>query len=575
MKPAALSSTRTELRERDTVTEGRRRPPASLILAFAIPLILLLPFSNKAFHIDDPAYLWTARHLLESPLDFYGFDANWFGRDQPMYEINQNPPGLPYTLALVGRFTGFGEFPMHLVTAFFASLFCGGTWLLAERLCRHPMLASLVALFSPVTLVSGNLVMTDIPMLACFVWAVYLWIRAAKSCKPGGYFLASLCIALAMFYKYFGLTALPLVLAYSLVRERRLGRWAFHLILPSLAFAAYQLWTQQLYGFSMFAGAATFAREFSHNSDFDFMRPRVLIGMSFAGGTLIGSLSFVPYLWSKRVLAGGIAVAAAAMGGVYFYSETLLYRADPSPEIIGLLSLHYAIFVLITVQMFSIAVSDLRRTRSPESLLLFLWLLGTFLFATYLNWSITARTVLPMIVPGAILLVRRLERLEGPRPFLGTFKPYALLLPALILSLWVTYGDYAFADTGRRAADHFARVDEEYPARYWFEGHFGFQYYMQEHGIPYFTKDRETDIRLNDRIAHPTWSSVQPRYNRRFARAYPQLGLVYPNPTLITTQHPLRCAGFYTSLFGPLPYFIGPTLPVEYMVYHVGNYEDP
>jgi hypothetical protein len=34
--------------------------------------------------------------------------------------------------------------------------------------------------------------------------------------------------------------------------------------------------------------------------------------------------------------------------------------------------------------------------KSADALLLLLWIVGTFCFATFFNWSITARTFLPM-----------------------------------------------------------------------------------------------------------------------------------------------------------------------------------
>ena len=63
---------------------------------------LLAPFVGKAFHIDDPIFLWTAEQIVQAPADFFGFAVNWYGVSEPMHMINKNPPLVSYYLALVG-----------------------------------------------------------------------------------------------------------------------------------------------------------------------------------------------------------------------------------------------------------------------------------------------------------------------------------------------------------------------------------------------------------------------------------------------------------------------------------------
>ena len=37
---------------------------------------VLAPFLNKAFHIDDPLFLWMAQQIAHHPGDPYGFAVN-------------------------------------------------------------------------------------------------------------------------------------------------------------------------------------------------------------------------------------------------------------------------------------------------------------------------------------------------------------------------------------------------------------------------------------------------------------------------------------------------------------------
>ena len=58
----------------------------------------LLPFADKAFHMDDPQFLWPAQQILSHPADFYGFSINWFWTELPMAEATSNPPLTAYVM---------------------------------------------------------------------------------------------------------------------------------------------------------------------------------------------------------------------------------------------------------------------------------------------------------------------------------------------------------------------------------------------------------------------------------------------------------------------------------------------
>src|ERR1051326_2115695 len=147
-----------------------------LLLAIATALALL-PFVNKAFTMDDPLFGWSAQWIADHPLDPYGFALNWYGRTQPMREVMQNPPLTSYALAAAATVTGWNEPTLHVVFGLFAFAAVAGTWSLARRMTERPLLAALLTLAMPFFLVSATNVMSDVPMLACFVWALALWRR--------------------------------------------------------------------------------------------------------------------------------------------------------------------------------------------------------------------------------------------------------------------------------------------------------------------------------------------------------------------------------------------------------------
>jgi hypothetical protein len=98
-----------------------------------------------------------------------------------MYEINKNPPGVSYFIALAASIVGWGEIALHAI--FLAPLLAlsAGTYLLAGEL-RPPgssepnrmlaTVATLAAMVSPAILVSSSNVIADTLTLALYTWAL-------------------------------------------------------------------------------------------------------------------------------------------------------------------------------------------------------------------------------------------------------------------------------------------------------------------------------------------------------------------------------------------------------------------
>src|SRR5579864_2858825 len=85
----------------------------ALAILAALTVLTLAPFLNKAFCMDDPLFLWSARQIQAHPLDFYGCQVNWYGESSPLYEVSKNPPLVCYYLALVGTLFGWNEIALH------------------------------------------------------------------------------------------------------------------------------------------------------------------------------------------------------------------------------------------------------------------------------------------------------------------------------------------------------------------------------------------------------------------------------------------------------------------------------
>src|SRR6185369_11235314 len=132
-------------------------PPAlhGMLLA-ALTLAVLLPFIGKAFHIDDPLFIWCARHVRSHPFDVFGFDVNWNGLPASMSQVTRNPPLAVYYLALVGAVFGWSEAALHAGFLLPAVALVLGTYSLARSFCSRFEWAALATVTAPVFLVSST-----------------------------------------------------------------------------------------------------------------------------------------------------------------------------------------------------------------------------------------------------------------------------------------------------------------------------------------------------------------------------------------------------------------------------------
>jgi hypothetical protein len=528
----------------------------------------LAPFMGKAFHVDDPLFLWTAQHIRTHPFDFYGFQVNWYQTPEPMWAITKNPPLACYYLALVGGACGWGEVPLHLAFLVWPVGVAWGTYRLAERLCTRPLFAGLAAVLTPVFLVSATSLMCDLMMLCLWVWAVLLWARGLDRDRGGLLlWLSALLIALSALTKYFGVSLIPLLFAYSLARRRGFGRWLWPLLLPLAILVAYQLWTQKLYGRGLLLDAASFAQGTRSRADHAGEAQR-LIGLIFLGGCVTTALCYTPLVWSRRAGVLGAAVAAALIA---FLAHEKAVGPHSLADASGLLwpaVIQAGLFGAAGLGVLALAVADLSSRRDSASLLLFLWVAGTFAFAAWLNWAMNGRSILPVVPAAGILLMRRLDDRRGPARA-GEWRAVGWpLVPAAALALAVTWADYRWANSARTAAEQILTTDRPAGGTLWFQGHWGFQYYMEKGGA------RPWDFRLprllvGDVIVVPRNNWPVPGVAIDSARvrvdnvATIQLR---PCPWLALQDRAVK-AGFYVEQgFGPLPYAFGAVPPEEYTV---------
>jgi tetratricopeptide (TPR) repeat protein len=226
--------------------------------------------------------------------------------------------------------------------------------------------------------------------------------------------------------------------------------------------------------------------------------------------------------------------------------------------------LQIAVLAGAGLHVLALATIEWWQRRDAITTVLVLWILGGFVFATLLNWTISSRSLLPIVPAVAILIARRLERIPASKENWLVAWP---LISSLAISIALAFADLSFVNSARTAAHE---ICEKYSAagrQLWFQGHWGFQYYMQELGARPVDFERST-LQAGDVLAVPVNGSnttfpaaeaVETAHSREYE----------VSEWLNTMQ--LGISGFYTADCGPLPFAFGLTPPERYYVFKLAQ----
>ncbi|HEV2715256.1 MAG TPA: glycosyltransferase family 39 protein, partial [Terriglobales bacterium] len=353
-------------------------------LLAASTTLCLLPFSGRAFHIDDTLFIWVAQNIAKHPFNPYGFQLTWDSSRLQMSEITQNPPLASYYLALAGSFVGWSERALHVAFLLPTLALVLGTYRLAQRFTRSPLLAAFATLLTPGLLVSACSVMCDPMMLALWMWAAILWIEGLEPQRPLFLLASALLIAACELTKYFGASLILLLFAYSLARQRRVGSWAWYLLIPVAALVGYEFLTAKMYGHGLLFTAADFSRKrrlFAHATK----AARALVGLSYTGGGALIALALAPIVWSRKQVM--IGMLCSGLAGLLIMRRLVgLGVAAGLPIVSAVRNEHWLIitiqlifFIAGGISVLALAATDYWRERDADSLFLACWVAGTFL----------------------------------------------------------------------------------------------------------------------------------------------------------------------------------------------------
>lgn len=538
---------------------SRWRSSHSGLFLLVLTIAVLTPFLAKPLNIDDPLFVWTAQQIRSHPGHPYSFYINWHGFPQPMWQVMQNPALMSYYLAMAAWLFGWSEVGFHFACLLPALAAILGTYRLAKHFCRWPLLAALIALFSPGFLVSCTTVMCDVAMLSFWVWAVLLWVEGLKSDRFWKLVTAGFLMGLAILTKYNAICILPLLAIYGWIEKRSAGRWLAFLLIPIGMACAHEWWTFLLYGEPHFWASTQFASQAKVvNKTPTFAK--ALITLTFTGACFAPTLFFSPFLLRNKTLPRLI-VGVGILVALAVASEILLerYGGISRGNRIGVVA-QIVCWSAGGIGLIVLVLLEVWQSSDSDSWLLALWMLGILTFTVVIYWMVNARVLLPMVPSVAILIARRLERVGATLPNKASFS----LIACAALSFLVAQSDFQSACATQQIAkltcDRYAKL----AGQLWFEGHWGFQYYMQSYGAEPLNLTHMA-MKREDILVVPSQNSgimpPDPRNTTLLAV------LKSPGYSYLATLDYFVGAGFYSSFWGPLPFAFGNTPSEKVTVY--------
>lgn len=509
--------------------------------------------------MDDPLFVWTARHIRAHPIDFYGFSINWGFEDTPMTIAMQNPPLAAYYMAAVGSIFGWSEAALHLGYIVPALALVLGTYFLAGRFCSHPFIVAVATISSPVFMLSSTSLMCDTMMAALWVWAILLWMKGLEAEKPWLLLAAATIMGACSLTKYFGISLIPLLVVYSLMQRRSAGRWLLYFLWPVLILAAYQWLTAHLYGRGLLADSASMAVAKRTATG---VLARVIETLAFCGGCFFVALVGLPLLWGKKGVVLGAIGAGLAGSFILGMGKIGNFAVVEGGQVKWWYLLQISLFMVGGAIILALAITDFMRHRTNASIFLLLWTAGVLIFVCAVNWTVSGRNFLPLAPAAAILIVRRLELPPGNglKYFCG---PLGI---SLAVALMLACADWRLANTARAAA---INLTSQLSSRYkiiTFEGHWGFQYYMEQLG---FQPLRRNPLALttNEAFIVPLQNTSLFRLPDNIAATEAEFN--YLPSKWISIQNAKAGAGYYSDGWGPVPFFFGPAPAETYLVVRV------
>jgi len=505
--------------------------------------LILMPFLNKAFHIDDLTFLLQAEHVLKDPWHPTAFDMVFHG------EKGRNSDGMVSgpimaVLLIPSVLSGGSEWIAHLTQLVVLLVGLLALASLALRLGFSPVRASLATLLlacSPGVLAMTSSAMADVPAMSLGILAMerlHAWKREHRWWQGA---TAGVALALAALTRPQLLFLLPVGAIWLLTDETWKGVWLHW-------FRAFLKRTSLPFVIALVLIAAT-----THLLR-DPQAGRNMAGatVNWASRRLVNlneNLANLPLQW---VLSFPLAIFWVGIhGGRFSRSAVTLVAFLVGIELT--LATHWTNWYWLCAPATGLGLAvlvdilvDGWRRRDHLQFVCGLWLLIAAPAAVYHHLPV--KYLVPSAPAMALLIARDLDLKHRLRTFCLVTHVVAA---CLLLSVLIIQADAAQAEIGRRGGRLIAEKVRESPDRkVWLDGAWGFQWYGMKAGASPMTTTPPFPGPGDIIVVGPQGkltNKLVPRRTRLFVKDYNTRG----------GRVMQDGAGFHSNPIGPLPWSWG------------------
>ena len=203
-------------------------------VALALAAVVLLPFLQKAYTIDDPVFLREAQNVLVHPLHPSAFEMVWSSeRHLRASEFLPGGPLAAYVLLPLALF-GWEEWAGHLLMLVYFGIAILATAALARRFGLGPWAqraAALLTATAPVALGMAGTMMPDLPAMMFTALGMERFMAWIQDHRRQAGVMAAVFLALAVLARI-NLVVLLAIAGYYALRQSWVTRRDWHNVVP-------------------------------------------------------------------------------------------------------------------------------------------------------------------------------------------------------------------------------------------------------------------------------------------------------------------------------------------------------
>lgn len=465
------------------------------LLAMILWIAIQLPFLSSAFRIDDPYFLAVTRQIYRHPLNPYGFQINWDGTPEWAFKTLANPPLVPAYLAAWHCLFPWNEISFHVAVLPFSLIALYAFGLIAKHFNVDSVTSQALLCCSPAFFLGSQVLMQDVPMLSLFLLAVGCAMRYDTQGSPVAFFVSLLSAFCCPLAKYNGLVLVPVLLGLVLAGSRKRGLVAL-VCAPLLSLALWCCFTWFKYGQIHFLAMAAFEKNPTIRTPLWQLIAGTLAatGLGVLPVCLLDFMARIPK-WRKALWAS----AAVILPSICGYGTWVGYGK--------LSSFLLAISVWLALQLAGLTLFcgwKFYRTKHYPGLVLVAWILCGLAFQSGLLFS-SVRYVLFLAPPAILLVLGESSRLLQKRILT------VLIGVNLFLVVILGIGDCRLANGYRETiAKQVGPWLTKHQGKFYFSGHWGFQYYSEQIGGEAVDETRPPYLGAGDLmvVATTAWPDV-------------------------------------------------------------------